>query len=82
MRAVYRNGLIYPSEAVPPELSEGQEVKVEWDFEEPSDDPAEIERWDLEWQRVGPMKYEAGEGERVRSVLEEADRKAKEVVRR
>jgi predicted DNA-binding antitoxin AbrB/MazE fold protein len=81
MRAVYRNGLIYPKEPVPPELSEGQEVQVEWDYEQPSDDPAEIERWDLEWRRIGPINYEAGERERVRSALEQADRQAKEAVR-
>lgn len=66
MRAVYRNGVIYPAEPVPPELSDGQEVHVEWDFEQPSDDPAEIERWDSQWRQVGPLKYAPGERDRVK----------------
>ena len=81
IRAVYRNGVIYPAEPVPPEWMDGQELRVEWDFEEPSDDLAEIDRWDAEWRRVGPFRYEPGERERVRATLEEADTQAKACVR-
>lgn len=82
IRAVYRNGVIYPAEPVPPEWSDGQEVRVEWDFAEPSDDPADIERWDEECRLAGPFQYEPGERERVQAVLEEADALAKAHVRR
>jgi hypothetical protein len=82
IRAVYRNGLIYPAEPVPPAWSDGQEVRVEWDFAEPSDDPAEIERWDEECRRVGPFQHEPGQREREGAVLEEADALAKACVRR
>ncbi|HEY3242941.1 MAG TPA: hypothetical protein VGM03_06265 [Phycisphaerae bacterium] len=82
IRAIYRNGLIYPVEPVPPEWSDGQEVRVELDYEEPSDDPEDIDRWDAEWRAVGPFQYEPGERERVRAVLEEADALAKACVRR
>ncbi len=82
IRAVYRNGIIYPTEPVPPEWSDGQEVRVDWGFEEPSDDPDEIDRWDEECRRVGPIQYGPGERERVRAALEEADVLAKACVRR
>lgn len=82
IRAVYRNGVIYPAEPIPPEWSDGQEVCVDWVFEEPSDDLDEIERWDAQCRQVGPFQYEPGERERVRAVLEEADAQAKACVRR
>ncbi len=81
IRAVYRNGVIYPSEPIPPEWSDGRAVRVELDFDQPSDDPAEIERWVAECRRVGPFRYQPGERERVLTVLEEADELAKASVR-
>lgn len=82
IRAVYRNGVIYPAEPVPTEWFDGQEVRVEWGYDEPSDDPEEIDRWDAEWRANGPIQYEPGERERVQAVLEEADALAKAFVRR
>jgi predicted DNA-binding antitoxin AbrB/MazE fold protein len=82
IRAVYRNGVIYPIEPVPAEWSDGQEVRVERDFDEPSDDPTEIDRWDQECRGGGVFQYKPGERERVRAVLEEADALAKAYVRR
>ena len=82
IRAVYRDGVIYPAEPVPPEWSDGQEVRVEWGYDEPSDNPDEIDRWDAEWRQVGPIQYEPGERQRLQEVLEEADALAKSCVRR
>ena len=82
IRAYYRNGLIYPAEPVPPEWLDGQEVRVDSELDGSMDDPAEIDRWDAEWRRVGPLQYEPGERERVQAVLAEADALAKECVRR
>jgi hypothetical protein len=78
---VYRDGLIYPSSPVPPEWADGQRVSIEPDFE-PSDDPAEIERWAQEMRRSGGIQLEPGERERMQAILDEADRFAKEQVRR
>lgn len=82
MRAVFRNGVIYPTEPVPPGLADGQEVDVMWDLEQPSDDPAEIQHWDTQWRQAGPLRYEAGERERVRAAMAEAEALAKAAVRR
>lgn len=82
IRAVYRDGVIYPAEPIPPEWSDGQEVRVEWGYDEPSDDPEEIDRWDAEWRAIGPIQYEPGERQRVRAALDEADALAKACVRR
>ena len=81
IRAVYRNGVIYPAEPIPPEWFDGQEVRVEWGYDEPSDDLEQINRWDTEWRAVGPFQYQPGERERVKAVLEEADALAKACVR-
>lgn len=82
IRAVYRDGLIYPAEPVPSEWADGQAVNVESDFHVPSDDPGAIARWDTEWRQAGPIQYEAGEREKVQALLDEADVLAKETVRR
>ena len=82
IRAVFRNGVIYPVEPVPSEWYDGQEVRVEWGYVEPSDNPKDIDAWDAEWKATGPFQYEPGERERVRAALEEADALAKECVRR
>lgn len=82
IKAIYRNGLIYPAEPVPPDWSDGQAVIVETEWAEPSDDPGEIDRWVAEWRAVGPLQYEPGEREHVQAVLAEADRQAKDFVRR
>jgi predicted DNA-binding antitoxin AbrB/MazE fold protein len=79
-RAIYQNGVIYPAEPVPPELFDGQEVRVDWGFDEPSDDPDEIDRWDAEWRQVGPFRYEPGEKELVQAALQEADALAKLII--
>jgi hypothetical protein len=78
---VYRDGLIYPSGPVPPDWSNGQRVTVEPEHE-PSDDPAEIDRWEVQWRQVGPLKYDPGEQERAQAAMEEADRLAKDEIRR
>lgn len=87
IRAVYRNGVIYPAEPVPPEWTDGLELRVdsgsvESGFDEPSDDPDEIDRWFAELQALGPAEYEPGERTCVEAVMAEADAAAKEHVRR
>ncbi len=81
---MYRDGLIYPSEPIPPDWANGQPVHVEPALSngDPSDDPAAIDAWFAEFQRVGPVRFEPGERERFQATLDEADRVAKEFVRR
>lgn len=82
IRAVYRDGLIYPAEPVPSDWADGQSLSVESVAIEPSDDSNEISRWDAAWRKAGPIRYEPGERERVQALLAEADAQAKEAVRR
>lgn len=82
IRAVYRDGVIYPAEPVPPEWPDGQEVRVERTLEESAHDPSDIDQWAEECNRHGFFQFEPGERERVRAALEEADALAKECVRR
>lgn len=84
IRAVYKDGLIYPAEPIPPEWADGQPVTVEPALSngEPSDDPAEIDRWDARCREVGFFDFEPGEEERFQAALDEADRIAREFVRR
>jgi hypothetical protein len=88
-RGHVKNGQILLEEPV--RLPEGAEVQVELteqdivsigEVPEPSDDPFDIEQWDLDWRRVGPLHYEPGERERVQNALEEADALAKATVQR
>lgn len=82
IRGVYRDGLIYPEEPVPPDWADGQPVRVEPQLAEPSNDPTEIDRWAADWQRSGPLQYEPGERERIAELLAESDALAKEQMRR
>lgn len=84
IRAVYRDGLIHPTDPVPSDWTDGQPLEVEpaAASREPSDDPADIDAWYKECKRLGPMRFEPGEWERVQAALEEADRLAKDFVRR
>lgn len=82
IRAIYRDGVIYPKDPVPQEWADGQEVQVDWEPSEPSDDPAEIDRWAAECRQAGVFQLEAGERERMQAALDEADADAKAYVRR
>lgn len=82
IRGIYRKGVIHPTDPVPLEWAEGQEVRVESAEEEVSDNISDIDRWDAEWQEIGGIHYEPGEKERIQAILEEADTIAKEFVRR
>jgi hypothetical protein len=77
-RAILRDGVIYPTEPLPPEWEDGQEV---WVDTAPSDSSEELDRWreELEAQaaRISPEDIK-----RLEAALAEADKQAKDMVRR
>jgi len=79
IRAVVQNGLIHPLDPLPDAWFEGHEVIVE---DAGSSSIEDLDEWYRELQRLGPAHYEAGEWERVQTILNEADDQAKAVVRR
>ena len=79
IRAVLKKGKIQPLDELPPHWHEGQELIVEgW---EPSDDPVEIQRW---YDKLVALSAQipAEDHERMAAALAEADRQAKELMRR
>jgi len=79
IRAVIQNGVIRPLEPLPAEWNEGRHVIVEDAEFTPLE---ELESWFRELERLGPAEYEPGEQERVKAMMDEADKRAKDVVRR
>ena len=79
IRAVVRDGTIYPLEPLPEDWHDGQEVQVE---PSPPDDPEEIERWYAELKALSPAQYDPGERERIDAIMAQADEQQKAIVRR
>jgi hypothetical protein len=81
IKAVVRNGQIHPLEPMPSDWKDGQEVRVESGDVSPPQD-GDLDEWLRELDELGPVVYEPGEREAMQAVLDEADRQAKEIVRR
>jgi hypothetical protein len=80
IRAVFRDGMIQPLDPLPEGWDEGQELQI---IEgEPSDDPEAIERWYRELDSIANQPHDPAEWERFESALAEADRVAKDQVRK
>ncbi|HMF14243.1 MAG TPA: hypothetical protein VKE94_18130 [Gemmataceae bacterium] len=79
IRAILKNGQIKPIDRLPEHWREGQELIVEG--REPSDDPADIEKWHDELIALSEQ-IPAEDHERMAAALAEHDRQAKERVRR
>lgn len=82
IRAIVSNGKIQPLDPLPLEWTEGHAVVVQEPHLEPDDSPQSIDAWFRELQILGPALYEPGEREQMQAVMVEADRQAKEHVRR
>ena len=82
IRAIVTNGSIQPLDPLPPGWTEGYEVVVQEPQFESDDSPQSIDNWFNELQALGPAIYEAGEREQMNAVMADADRQAKEHVRR
>jgi hypothetical protein len=78
IRAVVKNGSIFPIGPIPPDWVEGFQVIVEDANPPPIED---LDEWYRELQELGPAQYEPGERETVQAILNEADKQAKDIVR-
>lgn len=82
IHGVIHDGAIVPLDPLPPEWVEGREVVIEAASEASPDDPVRIEAWFAEMQAIGPLQSEPGEREAIEKFMAEADREAKDQVRR
>jgi hypothetical protein len=82
IRAIFRDGMIQPLDPLPPGWGEGQELQIIETETEPSDDPEAIERWCRELDSIANRPDDPTEWEKMNSALAEADRLAKEQVRK
>lgn len=82
IRAVYSHGSIVPIDQLPADWEEGQTLRIEpeTDWENPSHE--DLQKWFDELQAMGVTEYEPGEKELMQAAMAEADRQAKEFVRR
>lgn len=87
VRAVYRDGVIYPLDPIPPEWASGQELRVELmdPFaldEEEIIDPAEFDQWAREVNEAAAQLDDPEHWAQFERNLAEADRIAKDQMRR
>jgi hypothetical protein len=80
IRAILRDGQIQPLDPLPTGWDEGQELQIT--EVEPSDDPEAIERWWSELSELANQPHDPADWERLESALDEADRLAKDQVRK
>jgi hypothetical protein len=77
-----QNGTILPLDPIPSDWAEGREVLIEAAEDAVVDEHAEIMRWYANLEALGGAQYEPGERESVGKFMADADREAKEYVRR
>ena len=77
IKAVVRNGNIYPLEAIPSEWSEGSEVVVDVELEPR---PGEVDRWYADVQGAA-AEIDPDDDERLQDAVSDVRRRAKDVAR-
>ncbi len=83
VRAKFENGVIVPLDPVPPEWRDGRELQVEETGLGLDESPEVIDRWYQELEAICAQMPDDPEDERrLQEALDEADRIAKEQVRR
>jgi hypothetical protein len=81
IRGIIQGGEIRPLDPIPSDW-DGCHVVIETEDHASTEERAQIEQWYAELKALGPAQYESGEREMIEHVLAEADREAKEHVRR
>lgn len=82
IHGVIQDGTILPLDPIPPEWGDGRQVVIEAAGEDSLDERAKIEKWYADLEALGPAQYEPGEREVIDKIMADADREAKEYVRR
>lgn len=80
IRAVLRDGVIQPLEPLPPDWTDGQELRVL--SPEPSNDPEKIDAWYRETEALAKELYDPQAFAEFEAAIAEADRQAKAWMRR
>ena len=80
IRAIFRDGQIQPLDPLPTGWDEGQELQIT--EVEPIDDPEAIERWCHDLESMANRPDDPAEWEKFNSALAEADRLAKDQMRK
>lgn len=81
IHGVVQDGAILPLDPIPAEW-DGRQVVIEATGDVPSNERAEIESWYADLEALGPALYESGERATIEKIMAEADREAKESVKR
>ena len=80
IRAIVSDGKIEPIDPLPEDWADGQELQV--DLLDDKDRSEALGSWIARVRLHGGAEYESGERERLDQLMEQADREAKEFVRR
>jgi hypothetical protein len=79
---IVQGGRILPLEPLPADWSDGQRVVIEPATDGPFDERADIEKWFADLEALGSARYEPEERAALERIMAEADREAKESVKR
>jgi hypothetical protein len=82
IHGIVQAGTILPLEPIPPDWDDGQRVVIELTADVSGDERARIEQWYADLEALGPAQYEPGEREAIEKFMADADREAKEFMRR
>jgi hypothetical protein len=82
IHGVIKDGEIVPLDPIPEDWSDGRQVVIEAAGAPATDERAEIDRWHADLAALGPAQYEPGEREAIDQLMADADREAKESMKR
>ena len=78
-RVIIRDGVLHPTEPLPPGWEDGQEIEIYRQDVSPNGD---LGTWFTELKRMGVTQYDPGEQDLIESAMREADEQAKSSVRK
>jgi len=82
IHGVIQNGTVLPLDPIPQEWGDGLKVVIEPAEGGAIDERAQIEKWFASLEALGPAQYEPGEREAIERFEADADRDAKDSMKR
>lgn len=82
IHGIVQDGTIVPLDPISPEWGDGRHVVIDDAREGPVEQRSQIESWYANLEALGPAQYEPGERAAIEKIMADADREAKEYVRR
>jgi hypothetical protein len=80
-RAVLRNGVIYPLEPLPPDWTDGRQLRVE-DAQEPDESPETVDQWCREMDALEAPLTDPKEVEQFQAFLAQVRQQDRQIARR